>query len=50
MSYDDPAATRATVAALVDAGVNHVVPSLPRPCPQGVVRWLADEVRHGMRW
>jgi len=49
VSYDDPAATRATVAALVDAGVNHVVLSLPRPYPRGVVRWLADQVIAGWR-
>jgi hypothetical protein len=44
VSYDDPASTRATVGALVDAGVNHVVLSLPRPYPRDVARWLADEV------
>ncbi|WP_460073780.1 hypothetical protein [Streptomyces sp. YKOK-I1] len=37
-------ATRETVAGLVDAGVNHIVPSLPRPSPRGVARWPADEV------
>jgi alkanesulfonate monooxygenase SsuD/methylene tetrahydromethanopterin reductase-like flavin-dependent oxidoreductase (luciferase family) len=44
VSYDDAAATRATVGALVDAGMNHIVLNLPRPYPQGVARWLADEV------
>lgn len=44
VSYDDPAATRETVAALVAAGMNHIVLSLPRPYPQGVARWLADEI------
>ncbi|MFE1297870.1 LLM class flavin-dependent oxidoreductase [Streptomyces sp. NPDC058731] len=44
VSYDDPAATRKTVAALVAAGMNHIVLSLPRPYPQGVARWLADEI------
>ncbi|POX48908.1 LLM class flavin-dependent oxidoreductase [Streptomyces sp. Ru71] len=44
VSYDDPAATRDTVAALVAAGMNHIVLSLPRPYPQGVARWLADEI------
>ena len=49
MSSDDPAATRAAVAALVGAWGNHVVLSLPRPCPQGVARWLAGEVIAGWR-
>ena len=44
VSYDDPAATRETVAALVAAGMNHIVRGLPRPYPQGVARWLADEI------
>ncbi|MFE1339580.1 LLM class flavin-dependent oxidoreductase [Streptomyces sp. NPDC058733] len=44
VSYDDPAATRETVAALVAAGMNHIVLGLPRPYPQGVARWLADEI------
>ncbi|MGV9886439.1 LLM class flavin-dependent oxidoreductase [Streptomyces sp. NPDC003395] len=44
VSYDDPAATRETVAALIAAGMNHIVLSLPRPYPQGVARWLADEI------
>ncbi|MHC3468938.1 LLM class flavin-dependent oxidoreductase [Streptomyces sp. 7R007] len=49
VAYDDPAATRATVRALVDAGVNHVVLSLPRPYPVGVAAWLAEEVIAGWR-
>ncbi|MFD5537125.1 LLM class flavin-dependent oxidoreductase [Streptomyces sp. NPDC127079] len=44
VSYDDPATTRATVTALIRAGMNHIVLSLPRPCPQGVARRLAEEV------
>ncbi|MER6221399.1 LLM class flavin-dependent oxidoreductase [Streptomyces sp. 900105755] len=44
VSYDDPAATRATVTALVRAGMNHIVLSLPRPYPHGVARRLAEEV------
>ena len=44
VSYDDPAATRATVLDLVRAGMNHIVLSLPRPYPRGVVRRLAVEV------
>ncbi|WP_033279288.1 LLM class flavin-dependent oxidoreductase [Streptomyces sp. NRRL F-525] len=47
VSYDDPAATRETVRRLVDAGMNHIVLSLPRPYPRGVARWLADEIIAG---
>ncbi|MDX3260171.1 LLM class flavin-dependent oxidoreductase [Streptomyces sp. MI02-2A] len=49
VSYDDPAATRATVDALVAAGMNHIVLNLPRPYPKGVARWLADEIVAGRR-
>ncbi|MDT0343738.1 LLM class flavin-dependent oxidoreductase [Streptomyces litchfieldiae] len=44
VSYDDPAATRATVLELIDAGVTHLVLSLPMPFPPGVARWAADEI------
>ncbi|MFI5880062.1 LLM class flavin-dependent oxidoreductase [Streptomyces sp. NPDC051554] len=47
VSYDDPAATRETVGRLIDAGMNHIVLSLPRPYPRGVARWLADEIIAG---
>ncbi|WP_327400105.1 LLM class flavin-dependent oxidoreductase [Streptomyces sp. NBC_01288] len=47
VSYDDPAATREMVGRLIEAGMNHIVLSLPRPYPQGVARWLADEVIAG---
>ncbi|MFC3574148.1 LLM class flavin-dependent oxidoreductase [Streptomyces yaanensis] len=49
VSYDDPAATRATVEELVAAGMNHIVLNLPRPYPWGVARWLADEIIAGWR-
>jgi len=44
VSYEDPAATRATVDQLVDVGVNHVVLSLPAPYPPDVAHWLVDEI------
>ncbi|MEV0481526.1 hypothetical protein AB0I69_13070 [Streptomyces sp. NPDC050508] len=47
VSYDEPATTRETVGRLVDAGMNHIVLSLPRPCPRGVTRWPADEIIAG---
>ncbi|MFE2972038.1 LLM class flavin-dependent oxidoreductase [Streptomyces sp. NPDC059340] len=49
VSYDDPAATRATVADLIGIGVNHVVLSLPQPYPTGVARWLVDEIIAGVQ-
>ncbi|MCZ1002578.1 LLM class flavin-dependent oxidoreductase [Streptomyces mirabilis] len=49
VSYDDPAATRATVADLIGIGVNHVVLGLPQPYPPGVARWLVDEIIAGVR-
>jgi alkanesulfonate monooxygenase SsuD/methylene tetrahydromethanopterin reductase-like flavin-dependent oxidoreductase (luciferase family) len=49
VSYDDPAATRATVAELIGIGVNHVVLGLPQPYPPGVAHWLVDEIISGVR-
>lgn len=44
VSYDDPAATRAVVGAAVGAGLTHVDLSLGAPYPDGVARWVADEI------
>ena len=44
VSYDDPATTRDTVAAAIDAGFTHVVLSLRTPYPDAVARWVADEI------
>ncbi|MFI1995158.1 LLM class flavin-dependent oxidoreductase [Actinoplanes sp. NPDC020271] len=44
VSYDDPAHTRAKIAEALAAGFEHVILSVPDPYPQGVARWLADEV------
>src|SRR6202522_541382 len=44
VSYDDPGATRDSIAAAVDAGFRHVVLSLPTPYPDSVARWVADEI------
>ena len=43
-SYEDPAATRDTVRRAVDAGFRHVVLSVASPYPDGVARWLTDEI------
>src|SRR3984885_901307 len=44
VSYDDPASTRDTVGAAIDAGFTHIVLSLRTPYPDGVARWVADEI------
>ncbi len=44
VSYDDPAATRAAIGAALDAGFGHIVLMLPAPYPEGVARWVADEL------
>jgi alkanesulfonate monooxygenase SsuD/methylene tetrahydromethanopterin reductase-like flavin-dependent oxidoreductase (luciferase family) len=44
VSYDHPATTRAAIAEATGAGFGHVVLGLPSPYPQGVARWVADEI------
>jgi alkanesulfonate monooxygenase SsuD/methylene tetrahydromethanopterin reductase-like flavin-dependent oxidoreductase (luciferase family) len=44
VSYDDPAADRAALTELIDAGFTHLVLSLRSPYPPGVARWLVDEL------
>jgi hypothetical protein len=44
IGYDDVPVLHTTVLRLIDAGFNHIVLALPRPYPDGVARWLADEV------
>jgi hypothetical protein len=44
ISYDDVAATRKTILELIDGGMTHIVLSFPRGYPEGVARWLADEI------
>jgi alkanesulfonate monooxygenase SsuD/methylene tetrahydromethanopterin reductase-like flavin-dependent oxidoreductase (luciferase family) len=43
-SYDDPAAARRSIAEARDAGFRHIVLGLPAPYPEGVARWVADEL------
>jgi alkanesulfonate monooxygenase SsuD/methylene tetrahydromethanopterin reductase-like flavin-dependent oxidoreductase (luciferase family) len=47
VSYDDPAATRASLAAAEQAGFSYHILSLPAPYPQGVARWVASEIIAG---
>ena len=44
VGYDDPAATRATLGALVDVGITHLVLAPLAPYRPDVVRWLTDEL------
>ncbi|GAA2096423.1 LLM class flavin-dependent oxidoreductase [Streptomyces albiaxialis] len=44
VSYERPESTRKAVGEAVDAGFTHVVLGLPAPFPEGVARWVADEL------
>jgi alkanesulfonate monooxygenase SsuD/methylene tetrahydromethanopterin reductase-like flavin-dependent oxidoreductase (luciferase family) len=44
VSYTDPGATRDTVRRAIDAGIPHIILSLPSPYPADVAHWIADEV------
>ncbi|MZE80755.1 LLM class flavin-dependent oxidoreductase [Streptomyces xinghaiensis] len=44
VSYDRPAATRDAIAEAAGAGFGHIVLGLPSPYPDGVARWVADEL------
>jgi alkanesulfonate monooxygenase SsuD/methylene tetrahydromethanopterin reductase-like flavin-dependent oxidoreductase (luciferase family) len=44
VSYDDPGRTRTAIAEALEAGFTHVVLGLPAPWPEGVARWVADEL------
>ncbi len=44
VSYEDPAATRSAVGAAAGAGFTHLVLSLSTPYPDGVARWIAEEI------
>ncbi|WP_439382875.1 LLM class flavin-dependent oxidoreductase [Amycolatopsis lexingtonensis] len=44
VDYDKPAATREKIEEATGAGFGHIVLGLPNPYPDGVVRWVADEL------
>ena len=44
VAYDRPAVTRDAIRAAVDAGFGHVVLGLRPPYPEGLARWVADEL------
>ncbi len=44
VSYDNPDATRDSIAQALAAGFRHVVLTLSAPYPDNVARWVADEL------
>jgi alkanesulfonate monooxygenase SsuD/methylene tetrahydromethanopterin reductase-like flavin-dependent oxidoreductase (luciferase family) len=44
ITTEDPAAVRATVNDLIEAGFGHIVFGVRPPAPDNVPRWLADEI------
>ncbi|WP_432861076.1 LLM class flavin-dependent oxidoreductase [Microbispora rosea] len=44
VSYDRPAPTRDAIAEAIGAGFRHIVLGLPSPYPDGVARWVTDEL------
>ena len=44
VTYDDPASARDAVAAAGEAGFAHFVLALRTPYPEGVARWVAEEI------
>lgn len=44
VTYEDPAAVRATARELLGMGVSHVVLNLTRPYPPRPAHWVADEI------
>ena len=47
ISYDHPDRTRVAIAEALAAGFRHIVLSVPSPYPDGVARWIADELVTG---
>jgi alkanesulfonate monooxygenase SsuD/methylene tetrahydromethanopterin reductase-like flavin-dependent oxidoreductase (luciferase family) len=43
-SYEQPAATRASIAEAIDSGFTHIVLGVPAPYPEGVAHWIAEEL------
>jgi alkanesulfonate monooxygenase SsuD/methylene tetrahydromethanopterin reductase-like flavin-dependent oxidoreductase (luciferase family) len=47
VSYDQPRDTRSEISRAIDAGFDHVVLGLSHPYPDGVARWVVDELITG---
>jgi alkanesulfonate monooxygenase SsuD/methylene tetrahydromethanopterin reductase-like flavin-dependent oxidoreductase (luciferase family) len=48
VAYEAPGVARDAIGAALDAGFRHFVLSVAAPYPDGVARWLADEVIRGV--
>ena len=44
VSYDDPHATRGSIAEAVDSGFEHIVLGLSAPYPDNIAQWVVDEL------
>jgi alkanesulfonate monooxygenase SsuD/methylene tetrahydromethanopterin reductase-like flavin-dependent oxidoreductase (luciferase family) len=44
VSYDEPDVTRTAIDEALGAGFTHVTLGLPAPWPEGVARWVADDI------
>ncbi|HEY6480758.1 MAG TPA: LLM class flavin-dependent oxidoreductase [Streptosporangiaceae bacterium] len=44
VAYDQPGAAQDAIGQALGAGFGHIVLGLPAPYPDGVARWVADEV------
>jgi alkanesulfonate monooxygenase SsuD/methylene tetrahydromethanopterin reductase-like flavin-dependent oxidoreductase (luciferase family) len=44
VDYNQPAATRDRIEVALEAGFGHVILGLSSPYPDGVARWVADEL------
>ncbi len=44
VDHEQPDVTRAAIAEAIGAGFGHLVLTLPAPYPDGVARWVADEL------
>jgi alkanesulfonate monooxygenase SsuD/methylene tetrahydromethanopterin reductase-like flavin-dependent oxidoreductase (luciferase family) len=43
-NYEQPAATRASIAEAIDSGFAHIVLGVPAPYPEDVAHWIAEEL------
>jgi alkanesulfonate monooxygenase SsuD/methylene tetrahydromethanopterin reductase-like flavin-dependent oxidoreductase (luciferase family) len=44
VSYDEPDVTREKIREAIDAGFTHIILGLSSPYPEGVARWVVDEL------
>ena len=49
VSYDDPAGSRAAIVELIGLGFTHIVVNLYMPFPEGVCKWVVDEIIEPVR-